>query len=57
MEAELTGWDFEQTRQAADQAWEKELGKVDIKSSSAEVMKIYYTALYHTMISPLRLVT
>ncbi|MCM1111107.1 MAG: GH92 family glycosyl hydrolase [Clostridium sp.] len=52
MAAELPGWDFDATRQAADQAWEKELSKVRIETTDDAVRENFYTALYHTMISP-----
>ena len=52
MAAELPGWDFEATRKAATDAWNKELSKIDIKTSDLTARKIFYTGLYHTMISP-----
>lgn len=52
MAAELPGWDFEATRKAATAAWNAELSKIDIKTADATARKIFYTGLYHTMISP-----
>ena len=52
MQTELPGWNFEETRQAAQQAWEKELARIRIKSTSQEHKRIFYTALYHTMMAP-----
>ena len=52
MEAELPGWDFDATRAAARDSWNKALSVVKIESSDPEVRKIFYTALYHTMIAP-----
>ena len=49
---EMPGFDFEVTRQAANAAWNDELGKVRVKSDNAEDLKKFYTALYHTMIVP-----
>jgi predicted alpha-1,2-mannosidase len=52
LDASLPGWDFEATRQAASDAWEKELAKIKITSSEPDQKKIFYTALYHTMVAP-----
>ncbi|TDS15776.1 GH92 family glycosyl hydrolase [Sphingobacterium paludis] len=52
MQEELAGWDFDATRQAADQAWNEELTKVKIETTDTVARKIFYTALYHTMIAP-----
>ena len=52
MKAELPGWDFEATAEAADQAWNKELGKIKVEGKDKEALKIFYTALYHAMIAP-----
>ncbi|WP_089687999.1 GH92 family glycosyl hydrolase [Catalinimonas alkaloidigena] len=52
LESELTDWDFEATRAAAATAWETQLSKVDVEGGSADQRTIFYTALYHTAISP-----
>jgi len=52
MAAELPGWDFDATRTAAAKAWNDELSKIDIKTTDETARKIFYTGLYHTMISP-----
>ena len=52
MQAELPGWDFEATRTAAREAWNRELGKVALKSDDADQKTVFYTALYHSMIAP-----
>ncbi|MEL7586407.1 MAG: GH92 family glycosyl hydrolase [Prolixibacteraceae bacterium] len=52
LKASLSGWDFEATRQAASDAWEKELSKIKITSNDPVQKKIFYTSLYHTMIAP-----
>lgn len=52
MSAELPGWDFEKTIAQADNAWNKELNKIDIQSNDSSVMRTFYTALYHTMVAP-----
>ncbi|MCH5331340.1 MAG: GH92 family glycosyl hydrolase [Alistipes sp.] len=50
--AELPHWDFDATVAAADNAWERELGKVRIETGDETARTIFYTALYHTMIVP-----
>ncbi|MCW3103757.1 MAG: alpha-mannosidase [Bacteroidetes bacterium] len=52
LEAELKGWDFEKTKQEAAALWNKELGKIEVTDADKEKLKIFYTALYHTMIQP-----
>ncbi|MDO1527292.1 GH92 family glycosyl hydrolase [Fulvimonas sp. R45] len=52
LDAEIPGWDFEGVQQAAAAAWERELGRIRIESSSDEVMRTFYSALYHTMLGP-----
>ncbi|MDR3189039.1 MAG: GH92 family glycosyl hydrolase, partial [Prevotellaceae bacterium] len=52
MQAELAGWDFEQTVRSADRAWSEELQKIAISTGDERVKRTFYTALYHTMIAP-----
>lgn len=53
METELNGWDFEKTIADAKDAWNEELGKVKLDNSTNETdRKIFYTALYHSMVAP-----
>lgn len=50
--AELPGWDFDATVQAADKAWNDELSKVKITTEDETAKRIFYTGLYHTMVAP-----
>ncbi len=52
MQAELAGWDFEQTIANADKAWNEELNKIQIKTDDNSIKRIFYTGMYHTMIAP-----
>jgi predicted alpha-1,2-mannosidase len=52
LQAEAPGWDFDGTREAAKEAWNRELGKIVIETDRADHKKIFYTALYHTMLAP-----
>ncbi|MGN7987180.1 GH92 family glycosyl hydrolase [Pedobacter sp. 22226] len=51
LNTELPGWDFAATVKNSDAKWEKELSKVNISASNT-TKKVFYTALYHTMIAP-----
>ena len=52
MSAELPGWDFDATAEAARSAWNSELSKAKVTTPDPEARTIFYTALYHTMIMP-----
>jgi predicted alpha-1,2-mannosidase len=52
MNAELPGWDFDGTVAGADAAWNEELNKINFQTGDEKTKKIFYTALYHTMIAP-----
>ena len=52
MKADLPGWDFEKTAVQADELWNQELGRIAIDTQDEKARKIFYTALYHTMIAP-----
>ncbi|MDB5012119.1 MAG: sugar hydrolase [Daejeonella sp.] len=52
IKTELPGWNFEKTVQAADAAWNRELQKVKIKTNDPVKKRVFYTALYHTMMAP-----
>lgn len=52
IKSELPHWDFNGTIKRADAAWNRELGKVKIKTADTARMRTFYTALYHTMIAP-----
>jgi len=51
MQEELPGWDFGQTIKDADRAWNEELNKIVIDADN-KTKRVFYTALYHTMIAP-----
>lgn len=49
--AEIPAWDFSKVVSAATAKWNKELNKIQIEGA-LETKKVFYTALYHTMIAP-----
>lgn len=52
MQAEMPGWDFDNVRADAKKRWNDQLSKIDISTDDETARKIFYTALYHTMIAP-----
>ncbi|AEW01812.1 sugar hydrolase [Niastella koreensis] len=51
LRTEAPNWDFEQTKAAAQAAWNNELAKISIEASEAEKQN-FYTALYHAFLGP-----
>lgn len=52
LRAEIVDKDFDQVRNEAQGLWDKELSRVKIEGGTDDQKKIFYTALYHTMIDP-----
>lgn len=52
LKAEIPDWDFRKVVVAADQAWNEALSKMKIETSDPTVRRIFYTAMYHSMIAP-----
>jgi predicted alpha-1,2-mannosidase len=52
LEAEIPGWDFDAVRKAADSGWERELSKIRVDGGTSRQRTIFYTALYHAMLTP-----
>jgi predicted alpha-1,2-mannosidase len=50
--SEIQDWDFNRVRTAAATAWSNWLDKIDIEGGTEDQQKIFYTAMYHTAISP-----
>lgn len=51
MQSEQPGWDFDAVHQSAAEAWERELSRIRITGSEKQ-KRIFYTAMYHTMMAP-----
>lgn len=51
MQSEQPGWDFDAVHQAAAEAWGRELSRIRITGSEKQ-KRIFYTAMYHTMMAP-----
>ena len=52
LRSESADWDFQNTVSRARNAWNKELGRIEVKGATAEQYKVFYTALYHCMVVP-----
>lgn len=52
LETEIPNWDFDGIRKAASDEWNKWLSKIDIVTDDVDKQTIFYTALYHTNLSP-----
>ncbi len=52
LDSEIPGWDFEKVRKSALNEWNKELGVIEASAVNPELLKVFYTALYHSMIAP-----
>lgn len=51
MQAELAGWDFDVAVKQADEAWNRELARIEIQTNDRTKKRVFYTAMYHLMTS------
>ena len=52
LESEIKDWDFNKVKSLARAAWNKELGKIEIRGGTTDQQTVFYTALYHTFLVP-----
>jgi predicted alpha-1,2-mannosidase len=52
LEAEIPHWNFEKTKAETTALWEKELSKIIVEGKSEIQKEIFYTALYHSLLTP-----
>ena len=52
LDAEIPGWDFNQIKKETSDKWQKELSKIEVETINENDKKTFYTAMYHTMMSP-----
>lgn len=52
LETEIANQSFEKVLANVNANWNRELGKITIKDPRVKLKKIFYTALYHAMLSP-----
>ena len=51
MQAELAGWNFDAAVKSADEAWNRELARIEIQTNDLTKKRVFYTAMYHLMTS------
>lgn len=52
LDTEIKDWDFDAVHTRAIQLWNNALSKMKVEGGTNEEKKVFYTALYHTMIDP-----
>jgi predicted alpha-1,2-mannosidase len=52
MDADKNGFEFDNVVAEAKKEWNRELCKITVKTSGNDLKTIFYTALYHTFLSP-----
>jgi predicted alpha-1,2-mannosidase len=52
---EIGNWDFDAVKLKAENTWERELQKIKITSADENFKTVFYTALYHTYLAPVRI--
>jgi predicted alpha-1,2-mannosidase len=53
LRSEASTWDFDAVAEAAKAKWAEALGKIQVETSDANLKRIFYTALYHTQLTPI----
>ncbi|MGB1308376.1 MAG: GH92 family glycosyl hydrolase [Oceanihabitans sp.] len=53
LKAEIPHWDFNKTKEETKTKWNKELSKIEITSINKSDKINFYTAMYHTNLSPI----
>ena len=53
LDTEIPHWDFNKTLQETKQKWNEELSKIEIKTFTEDHKTTFYTALYHTNLTPI----
>lgn len=51
-EAEIGGRDFEAVRSTGERVWRRALDRIAVKGGTDEERRVFFTALYHTMLAP-----
>lgn len=52
LDQEIPHWNFDKLKSEAKLAWNKELGKIEIKGGTPDQQTAFYTALYHCFLAP-----
>ena len=52
LEAEISGWNFDETRKNIENDWNELLGRIEVESENEKELTKFYTALYHATLYP-----
>ena len=52
IKAEMPSWNFNEVLTQNKAKWNSELSKIEIKTKDESAKKVFYTAMYHTLIAP-----
>lgn len=52
LQSEDPGWDFDQVRRRAEEAWAKKLDLIQVKGGTEKQKILFYSCLYHSFYSP-----
>jgi len=52
LKTETPDWDFEKVKKAGQNLWNRELGKIAVTAENRDDLINFYTAMYHTFLSP-----
>lgn len=53
LETEIPHWDFDKTKAETQAKWNAELAKIEVETLTRADKENFYTAMYHTMLSPI----
>ena len=53
LETEIPHWDFNKTYEETSDKWNKELSKIEVETLTEDQKTTFYTAMYHTNLSPI----
>lgn len=53
LETEIPHWNFNKTKQEGQDEWNSELAKIQVETLTTKDKETFYTALYHTFLSPI----
>ncbi len=53
LKTEVPHWNFDTTKEETQKKWNKELNKIQVETISEDDKTTFYTALYHTSLSPI----
>ncbi|MCB0496836.1 MAG: GH92 family glycosyl hydrolase [Cyclobacteriaceae bacterium] len=53
LQTEIPEWDFDNVKEKTQEKWNNELSKIIVETETEAQKTTFYTALYHTMLSPI----